>query len=463
KKKKKLKKTFFFKKKKKKKKIMRTVNIGKLRGFERGSKLTRASQSRGHRSDQSKTLEDNNMELLLLLDTQHTLPFDDKWVQTAIGLFEKYENLQVLGGFTGVFKHGKTFGDVKWTEQRPEIMEIKSFAGKVEDPEDYYDQHIQKKEHVQSLQEDSVIMSKLLALKKAYYENFELENVLAAEGTDVNDIFSDYRRDIRLRKDGWNIALAKTNRVIKERFVQWNGGKYYSNDYDAKDGLSSSSQLKPIPYETKIKTSHSHSLSYQWVPFMFVTGVRFGPIFIRKNWWFDVLLPHLISLNRIQGNELDTWLDLEISLYTWAFGGNGTYFIKKKKNAQIFCVCVCVFCSYVGLYDADGFQFDSKAFAEELKRDNQIDSKFDHYQETHLLSSKADWNVFNVTFLMLLNEKELNYPSHTQTLRLKPFSEYSSGDSARLIDALQDLRDMSLKESLFDENIQKMLQTLNKK
>ena len=87
-----------------------------------------------------------------------------------------------------------------------------------------------------------------------------------------------------------------------------------------------------IPYEQKIRgwNEERQRIYESWIPFMFITSVRMGPIFIRRNWWFDKLLPHLTELEETMGKFEDDWLDIELSLYTWTLGG------------------------YVGLYDAKG-------------------------------------------------------------------------------------------------------------
>ena len=220
---------------------------------------------------------------------------------------------------------------------------------------------------------------------------------------------------------------------------------FNNNDNDDDDDLSEEEilslypELMLIPYETSIKstnydpTKHSNMANVNlfgdddndndndnivnllerftdWIPFMFISSVRLGPIFIRRDWWFNKLLPHITSLDQNIdpfddiGPNLNNWFDIEISLYTWALGG------------------------YVGLYNAQGFKYDRYLFNKELIRNHQLDNQFDFYHDNHVLSnyyksinenenddnsynynmydeySTLNWNVWNVTHLMDMNE-----------------------------------------------------------
>ena len=133
----------------------------------------------------------------------------------------------------------------------------------------------------------------------------------------------------------------------------------------------------------KIKIEHTTNKSQQgideseWIPFMFVTSVRMAPIFVRHDWWFDVLLPHLQNKNV----NMEFNMGIEMSLHTLSLGGN------------------------VGLCSPKGFKYDRKHLDQEINRWH--DYAFEHYQEMHMhmLSQNHQWNVWNVSYLVNMNEK----------------------------------------------------------
>merc|ERR1711933_325994 len=130
-----------------------------------------------------------------------------------------------------------------------------------------------------------------------------------------------------------------------------------------------------IPYEQKIGDA-------TWIPFMFVSAVQFGPLFVRRNWWFNHLMPRLNELGADRLNA--AMFDIEACLNTWALGG------------------------YVGLYDAEGFRFERKEFEKGLRRNERIDSEWIAFQRNHHLAQFADWNVWNVSHLVEKNENSQN-------------------------------------------------------
>jgi len=154
---------------------------------------------------------------------------------------------------------------------------------------------------------------------------------------------------------------------------------------------SYSPELMSIPYETEIEWIRDNTKYTYWIPFMYITGVRFGPILIRRQWWFQYLLPHLQTLDHTLQINDNEWFDMEISLHTWSLGG------------------------HVGLYHAKGFLIDRESFSNEIQRNEELNSEFHNFVSEHMLSNdNLKWNVWNVTHLLKLNENET-----TRDMRLR--------------------------------------------
>lgn len=172
---------------------------------------------------------------------------------------------------------------------------------------------------------------------------------------------------------------------------------------------------------------------------MFVTAVRFGPIFVRSEWWFEYLLPHLSLLHKKRENVIaDNWLDIEMCLYTWANGG------------------------LVGLYDAEGFKFDRSDFQIGMKRNKGLDFHWQAYENTHSLSKKhLNWNVWNVTHLVQRNERDIHESPSEQIknmrLRLRTSLPDTSSNPMHF-EAISIAREVMLSwaeyEKMFDANMQ---------
>ena len=197
-----------------------------------------------------------------------------------------------------------------------------------------------------------------------------------------------------------------------------------------------------IPYEQEIRywNDEQYQIDHTYIPFMFITAVRMGPIFIRKEWWFDKLLPHLTNLDSTMGTFKEDWFDIELSLHTWALGG------------------------YVGLYDAEGFMYDRDEFELGLNRNKKIDINWKQWENNHILAQPhLNWNVWNVSHLVELNEKNLqkeknrNEPIDFAKLRLRTSMKSSSDNPAHPVgieNARQILLTLREFEQTFDINIQ---------
>ena len=434
------------------KQFLRTTNIGIWKGFEMGSKLAFHPKPKPLQILTEKEKK-NNIELLLFLDTFHQLPFDDEWITNAISLFEQYPNLQVLGGFSGIIKDGKTFGDVNMNEVRSREMdkEAKVFTMSRKSNQfkqknnkyRYFESRVNIVELMDELKEtyfDKYYTSFMQKAKEAYYGGdndgfnddggYDNDDDDEAVGLFSMNFLNDKDAAVFLNEDDPNYDYEKVQTglegiefTIKQRFL-----KYYEKEiekrlpipakvlkkiadkrqkckneilinselYTDKEIDECQSLIKPggqtnfdyyfIPYQQEIKSwDNINSVSSQiMIPFMFITCVRMGPIFIRRDWWFNKLLPKLQELESTMGKLDEDWLDIQISLLTWSLGG------------------------YVGLYDAQRFKFDHDDFELGLKRNKHIDEKWNQFQENHHLSKNLDYDIWNVTHLVQLNENENN-------------------------------------------------------
>eukprot|EP01083_Nonionella_stella_P086140 239101_1 len=425
-----------------KKHILRTGKIGMWQAFEMGSRLSY-----------------HNKQLILLLDTKHQMPFNDQWISNALALFEQYPNLQVLGGFSGVIKQGKTFGDVNVVDMRTANMdkEAKVFVKYNK----YHEQMYNKRRYHESRVNIVELIDQYKAeyfdkywqtfwkrAKEKYYTdgfddeeegaNDEEEDDEEAVGLFSMSFLNDFDSAVFLNEDDPNYnphkvqtGLEGIQYIIKKRFLEKyekevekrlpipaktlkkiRDDRQFCKNLDMENATKAEKDdcellMQPggqtmfdyhcIPYEQSIRAwnGEKNAIETRWIPFMFITSVRMGPIFVRRDWWFDQLLPHLSQLEGIK----EDWFDIELSLYTWAAGG------------------------YVGLYDAQGFKFDRDHFVAGLKRNERSDEEWDLFENTKANAKMfKDWDVWNVTHLVKLNEKQ------SLQLRLRTSTDDSSAN-----------------------------------
>eukprot|EP01084_Bolivina_argentea_P291666 501295_1 len=150
------------------KQFIRTGNIGIWKGYEMGSRLAYVPKTEDIKTQQ-KELNENNIELLLFLDTFHQLPFNDEWIRNAIALFEQYPNLQVLGGFSGVIKDGQTFGDVNVADMRTGNMDKEAKVFVMSRESNYYKQMVNKRRYDEARVNIVELMDKY---KEEYFDKY---------------------------------------------------------------------------------------------------------------------------------------------------------------------------------------------------------------------------------------------------------------------------------------------------
>ena len=452
------------------KQFVRTSNIGIWRGFERGSRMAYVPKSDATKHKDSQR-EHPNIELLLLLDTYHQLPMNDEWIQNALSLFEQYPNLQVLGGFSGVIKEGKTFGDVEVGDMRSKSTndEAKVFVMSQR-------HRLQKNKHNKRRYDESRLnMVELLDdAKERYFDDYwdsfwtEAQRIYDEYGYFGDDDDGDTKQgkekepkvglwsmnflddvdgavfmdenDPKYDPDARQTGLESIQHTLKKRFLERYEAeleahlpipakviqKLNEQRDECRDLLVSNpteeqrrrcevimhpggdtvTEYFLIPYEQRVRMWNRNRQieEERHIPFMFISSVRLGPIFIRRDWWFDRLLPHLTALDDTMGTLKEEWLDIEISLHTWALGGQ------------------------VGLYDADGFKFDQQGFEEGLKRNKRTNAEWDKFEKNHHLALNEGWDVWNVSHLVQLNEGEKSRDENG--LKMRSSLQYESDNPA---------------------------------
>ena len=454
------------------KNIIRTNNVGKFKGFDIGSKVAfKPYKTR------------NNLDLILLLDTNHQLPLNDIWIMDALSIFDADPELKILGCFSGLIKNGETFGNINLNDKRNPMMDNSKeffYAASKEFNKDIIQSSYDPQYNKQKYNHDRLnIVNMFKQIKQFYDDNFD--NILS-QNYDLHQIIRDskakYQNSNNNNKNIYNDMDDETKDILKNDPDLLKGNPYaeiikreFMNNFDEvlrknfpdQPDISMKSMIKEIgdkykkcdelfehneqeltdecqaylenkgthfyeiPYEIKVRTvndeminKYKHSkdninnndkelyLIDKWINFMYITAVKL-PIFIRKDWYFTKLLPHLLEIeSQFETGINQDWLDIEISLHTWNLGGK------------------------VGLYDTNGFKFDRKLFSDEIKRNRKISSEFISFQENHILSQN-NYDIWNLTEIYNLNENSKN-----KNIRVRPNNEYINKNGNKINPTSQD-------------------------
>ncbi len=116
-------------------------------------------------------------------------------------------------------------------------------------------------------------------------------------------------------------------------------------------------------------------------------------------------------------------------------------------------------CFSIGLYDAEGFKFDRNDFEAGLNRNKQADVEWEMFQMNHHLTQiNDDWDVWNVTHLVDLSERDIHIQNerNKQNLRLRTSISHTSVNPAHptaIENSRQIMLTMQTFETQFDENM----------